>query len=87
MYLYSCLVCAIAVQNKLSFYTTFSFRSQKLRKMAEVSRDRIKVGRSEKEGNRTISHDAVYNSTQKPAHTAVNSQKPTPNGSESTQRR
>jgi hypothetical protein len=53
--------------------------------MAEVSRDRIKVGRSEKEGNRTISHDAVYNSTQKPAHTAVNSQKPTPNGSESTQ--
>jgi hypothetical protein len=52
--------------------------------MAEVSRNRIKVGRNEKEGNRTHSHEVVYDSTQKPAHIAVNSQKPTLNGSDPT---
>jgi hypothetical protein len=52
--------------------------------MAEVSRDRVKDGRNEKEGNRTLSYDVLYNSTQKPAHVTLNPQKATPNANEST---
>lgn len=49
--------------------------------MAEVSRDRMKVHRNEKAGNRTLSPDVAYNITEGPAVIAVNYQDPTPNGS------
>jgi len=52
--------------------------------MVEVSRGRKKVHRNEKEGNRSLSPDVVYNSTAGPALMALNSQNLTPNGREST---
>jgi uncharacterized protein involved in type VI secretion and phage assembly len=68
----------------MAFLKHFLFRSQNLRKMAKVSRGRIKVHRNEKKGNRTLSPDVVYNSTEGPAFKAVNYQNRTPNGSESS---
>jgi tolkin protein len=59
-------------------------RSQKIRKMFEVSRGRKKVRTNENEGNRTLSPDVVCNSTAGPALIAVSSQHRIRNGSEST---